>query len=254
MSKDLNSIEIEWLHQEPQRLLTHYQSIMEATISSFIRKGFFNADEKGDLLQTLNLQMLEGKLEKIKAQFNGSVYLRTYFSKVVYNACTEITRQKKRQAKTFDIDALYDLETSNSNAYEHLAIRDELLRLEAILKGQAKKQLKSEFCLKLLVRIVLKLLDIQFYNSPKTKAEIETIQKLFFQPYDQMTDKYIFEKVVPLFNKIESKSNDSDSLRKWVYQLTEKIIALLNGGSSPSNFDKDSVKILLQLYFSQDRN
>ena len=252
MSKDLNSTEIQWLQSEPQRLLTHYQSIIELTIDSFIRKGFFQQEEKSDLVQSINLQLLEGKLEKIRNQFNGTVYLRTYFSKVVHNACIEISRQKKRQAKTFDIDLLYNAESDNLNAFESMAIRDEVNRLEAIILGLGKKKFKGMLCLKLIVRIILQMLDIQFYTSPKTQSEIKAVKENFFQAYDQMTDKEVFGIIIQLFNKIENKNNDSDSLRKWVYQLLEKMIRLLNGGNSPSNFDKESIKLLLQVYFSKN--
>ena len=252
MSRNLNNQEIQWLQTEPQRLLTHYQFIIEGIVINFIRKGFFQSEEKEDLIQAINLQLLEGKLEKIRHHFNGSVYLRTYFSKVIYNTCLEMVRQRKRQVKTIDMAVLYRAESDRLNAYENLIIREEMYRLEAILKGLGRTRIKAQLCLKLVARIILQMVDIQFYVSPKTTEEIKMIKGYFFREYHHLTDREVFGIIIKLYNKIEKKDTEADSLRKWVYQLLERIIDLLNGGTSPCQFDKESMKILLQYYFLED--
>ena len=72
----------------------------------------------------------------------------------------------------------------------------------------------------------------------------------FFKNYDQLSDKEVFSIIVQLFNKIENKQTDGDSLRKWVQQMMDKIIQLLNGGPGSSNFDRESLKVLIQLYYT----
>ena len=249
-NQNQNEQEIEWLHDKPEQLLMHYQFIIEATVASFIRKGFFKQEEREDLIQQLNLQCLEGKLTKIKTQFNGTVYLRTYFSKVIYNACQEIARKRKRAPQMLSTNLLFNEDSKELSAQVLLVIKEELKRLEASLKTMGKKKLKSEFCLKLLVRIILQQLDIQFYSSPKTQKEITLLKQHFFQQYDHLSDKEVYGIAIQLFNKLENKSNDWDSLRRWTQQQLDRLIGLLNNEWSATNYDRESLKILLQRYFS----
>lgn len=254
MPQDLNRAEIELLHENPEELLLQYQFMIEATVAGFVRKGFFKQEEKADIVQQINLQCLETKLKKIKAQFNGSVYLRTYFSKIVFNSCQEIARQGKKKQQTTTLELLEYKAVDFSSAHEKMVIQDELYRLKAILIGLGKKKSKASLSFKVLIRIILKLVDIQFYTSPKTQVEIDLIKNHFFQAYENLSDKEAFAILVQLFNKLEGKSNDADSLRKWVHQLLDRTITLLNSETSPSNYDKESLKILLQYYFtSPDR-
>lgn len=249
-NQNQNQQEIEWLHDKPEHLLMQYQFIIEATVASFIRKGFFQLEEREDLIQQLNLQCLEGKLDKIKTQFNGTVYLRTYFSKVIYNACQEIARKRKRAPQILSTNLLFDQDSKELSAQVLLVIKEELKRLEASLRTLGKKKQKSELCLKLLVRIILKYLDIQFYSSPKTQKQITHFKQYFFQKYDQLSDKEVYTIAIQLFNTLENKTNDWDSLRRWTQQQLDRLIALLNNEWSATNYDRESLKILLQRYFS----
>ena len=45
VSKDQNTQETEWLYQSPDKLLVHYQFIVEATVARFISRGFFQPEE-----------------------------------------------------------------------------------------------------------------------------------------------------------------------------------------------------------------
>ncbi len=242
--------EREWLKNEPARLLTHYQSIMEVVCQQFIARGFFRAEEKEELIQEVYLSLLEGKLEKVQQHFKGTVKLRTYFSKVVYNSFQELALRRSRQPILLSEENLQYTPDADLNAYQKMAIQDELFRLEAILKGLAKRQHKAIFNLKLLVRFLLEYIDIQFYDSPTTANLIERIKESFFQPYDDMTDKEVYDLSVQLFNLLEGKENDGDSLRRWVNSLKDRLIQLLNGSPQRSAHTTDSIKLLLTYYFS----
>ncbi|MBX2872997.1 MAG: hypothetical protein KTR30_12875 [Saprospiraceae bacterium] len=245
--------EREWLKTKPAQLLTHYQSVVEVVCQQFIARGFFQAGEREELIQEVNLVLLESRLQKIQLHFKGTVKLRTYFSKVVYNSFQELARRRSRQPTMLSEESLQHTPDADLNAYQKMAIQDELFRLEAILKGLGKRQHKALFNLKLLVRFLLEQTDIQFYTSPKTTSVLERIKKSFFQPYDQMTDKEVFDLSVQLYNLLEGKENDGDSLRRWINTLKDRLIHLLNGSPQRSAHTADSIKLLLTYYFSSKK-
>ncbi len=251
--KDLQAKELEWLHKAPDRLLAHYQFIIEATVTRFAARGFFAFEEKEEVVQEINLQLWEKKLDRIKAQYNGSVYLRTYFSKVVYNACLEIARSRRRQPRFLSDELLQFTGDNTAGAFEQIAIRDELHRLEGFFRGLAGKRLKSELCLKLFVRFILSMPDLKWFEGPKTQSATAAIRQHFFEAYDHLSDKEVYGIIVDLFNILESRDTDADSLRKWVQQLADRLIRLLNGDPPVSAYDREALKILLRLFFEQAR-
>lgn len=246
--------ERDWLKKDPDRLLIHYQSVVEVVCQQFIARGFFESSERKELIQEVNLRLLEDKLEKIQAHFNGTVKLRTYFSKVVYNSFQEIARRRSRQPIMLTEESLRHTPDLNLNAYQKMAIQDEVFRLEAILKGLAKRQHKAIFNLKLFVRFLLEHIDIQFYKGPKTADLLEHIKNTFFHPYDDLSDKEVFDLSVQLYNILEGKDNDGDSLRRWVTLLKDRMISLLNGSPQRSAHTTDSIKLLLTYYFSSKQS
>jgi len=247
-----NKLDIELLQKNPAALLTHYQSIVESVVASFIRKGYFSQADKMDIVQSINTQLLEKKLAKIKEHFNGSVYLTTYFSKVVYNTCLEINRSNQRKPHFIGEEVLQFVAEPQVNAWQKMAIQDEMFRLEGIVKSFYKKKDKTKISLKLFARILLSDLDLGIYRNPLAGNELAMVRTTFYDHYDTLTDKQVFEIVVLLFNKIENKSNDSDSLRKWVQMLADKIIRLLNGDEQRTAYDRETLKTLLQLYYQSN--
>ncbi|MEM1319356.1 MAG: hypothetical protein AAGG75_03820 [Bacteroidota bacterium] len=253
MATDTNKRAIELLHTDPAALLAHFQPIVEATVARFIARGFFTPADKMDVVQTINTQMLERKLAKIKTHFNGSVYLSTYFGKVVYNSCLEIIRQQQRRPQTYGDELLRHHSESALNAYEALAIRDELLRYQAILRGLSRRRFKSELCLRLFARILLQRNHMAPPINTLPKEQAAVLIDTFCQPYEQLKDKEVYRKIIVLFNHHENRNGDSDSLRKWVTILVDRIIDLLNGDPPVAAYRRDSLKVLLQYYYEKEK-
>lgn len=232
--------------------MTLYQPLIAAVVNSFVRKGFFTYADKMDVVQTVNTQLLEKKIGRIREHFNGSVYLRTYFSKVVYNICLEMTRRKKRQPIVGG-DDLLQFETEKSlDPEQKLAIKDELLRLEALLKGLRKKRLKTVICLKLYARKWLTEADLDGYNEGLWIDELAMYRATFFDHYEKMNDKDVYAIAVLLFNKAENKTNSTDSLRKWVTSIVDQFVSRLNGDPPAYGYNRETLRILMQMYFSDN--
>ena len=246
MSKDQNTLEIEWLQQEPDKLLAHYQFIIEATVARFISRGFFRPEEKMEVVQEVNVELLEKKMARMQEQYNGSVYLRTYFSKIVYNSCLEMARRQKREPQIFSAESLMEEAASQRTAIEELAIRDELNRLEALLKGH-RQYYKLRLCFKLWVRSSVHREDWQFFDGPKTKETVTRLQEKGNGP--DLSEKEAFELAGELFNLLEEKNTEPDSLRRWVQQQADGFIVLLNGNPPISRYSRNTFKTLLRYYF-----
>lgn len=244
--KDQNTRETEWLRQEPDKLLAHYQFIVEATVARFISRGFFRPEEKMEIVQEVNVELLEKKMARMQEQYNGSVYLRTYFSKVVYNSCLETARRRKHQPQVFSAETLTEEAARQRSPLEELAIRDELGRLEALLKGH-RQYYKLKLCFKLWVRSPLQREDWQFFEGPKTREAVARLQENSQRP--GLSEKETFEMAAALFNLLENKDTAADSLRRWVQQQADHFIELLNGNPPVSRYSRETFRTLLRYYF-----
>lgn len=249
VSEDQNTRETAWLRQEPEKLLAHYQFIIEATAARFISRGFFRPEEKMELVQEVNVELLERKLAKMQEQFNGSVYLRTYFSKVVYNCCLETARRRQRQPQVFSAEHLREEAARQRSAFEDLAIRDEFRRLEALLRGH-RQSYKLRLCFKLWCRCPVRKADWQFFDGPKTRDAVARLQERGNRP--DLAEKESFELANGLFNLLEGKNSEADSLRRWVQQQADYFVDRLNGNPPLSSYNRDTFKTLLRFYFDAE--
>jgi DNA-directed RNA polymerase specialized sigma24 family protein len=251
LKKEKNEQELQWLYEQPERLVEAYQPIIELIVSTFLRKGFFPSKEKMDLVQEINLQLLDNKIEQIKTHFNNSVQLRTYFSKVIYNACLEIARKQPPKHIATPEVFLSDTPDNTRTPFQQLAIKEEMGKLRACLLALPKLRLKATICLKAIAKIPLTQDDIQFLQSPKTAPEISLIKAKLFDNYGHLPYKEVFSILSGLYNKIEGKSADGDSLRKWTNQLLDRFIIIMNGNPPYAAYTRETMKTLLQFYFSK---
>lgn len=221
--------------------------MIESVVCRFISRGFFDNEEKMDVVQHINEQMLKSKLDRIKQHFNGSVYLTTYFSKVVYNACLELARSRKNKPHILGEETLVHHDSNQRSASDNMAIQDELRRFEGLLRSLGKKRRKVELSLKLMARVVLTDSDLKPYLSSDTKSDWQNASKILYHPYDKMTDKEVFALVIPLFNAEEGKNNTPDSVRRWIQMQMDRMVLLLNGNPPTAAHSRDSVLALVQL-------
>ncbi len=247
---DQNAQEWHWLINAPEKLLTHYQSIISGAAARFVARGFFRPEERDELVQEINLQLLEKKLAKMKEQYSGAVLLRTYFAKIVQNALLEIARTKMRQPALLGEEILDYRQDAGAGPEAKLIIRDELLRLEAILKDWPNAY-RTRLSFKLWTRSPLHSSDVQFYQSPRTAQAIHRLAKACSASYDELSEGEVFDLLVELLNIVEAKNTDGDSLRRWNLQQADRLIGILNGIPPVSNHSRESLRMLLRMYFDQ---
>ncbi len=242
-----NEKDVYLLDYDTNVLLEKYQDIIKIIVNRNIKKGIFSRNEKEDIVQNINEKLLCGKLEKIKDQYNSQVYLKTYFSKIVYNMCLEIYRKKKgkfNNTDTIDIDC--DELGNNSNTESKLTIQDEISRFGYVMKMYGKTRFKLELCLKIISGIKIKKDDFTSYHSNKTNELIVNMVKRLNNSVHNLSEKEIYELVIPYFNQCEDKNNSADSLRRWIQLKIIEIIDIMNGNPKQSNYNKETLKILIQ--------
>ncbi len=250
MDKNKNHREVQLLLNKPNELVAHYQSIIEIVVSKFVSRGFFDSEEKKDVIQNINEALLEKKMGSIQRNYNGSVLLSTYFSKVVYNHCLEIARSKKNQTRIGSEDLLQNHSDTNISVENRLILKDEINRIQVILKGVIGLSLRVLIALKLYARVPLTKADFQGKMIPEDDL-FNGFKKAFFHPFDELNDKEVYEKAIPFLNKITSKNTDADSMRKWVNMQIDKIIQLQDGEPPRSKHSRDTIRILLQMFFEK---
>lgn len=250
MKPQNNQEEVQLLKENPGALVAHYQTIVKIVVSKFIARGFFSYDEQMEVVQQVNEALLSKKIESIQRNYNGSVLLSTYFSKVVYNLCIEVTRKQKKVVRSEAVEVLEKQAQDETSAFDKMVIKDELNRLQLILKTIIKPTLRLYIALKLYAKAVLFKSD--FHGELVVEDELyRAFIADFFDAYDDWNDKEVYKKAVPFLNKLTRKKADPDSFRKWLNMQIDKIIELQNGEPPRAFHNRDSIRILLQLFFEK---
>lgn len=228
-----------------EAFLLKYQDLIDIIIKKYIRSGRFHCYEIDDIKQSV-AETLIHKKDKILSQFLGNAQFESYLSVVIKNICNGIVRKdKKHSSLPFDPD--YSEENDCIDPEQTIILKQELQRLDWILRLYHKKRNKLVLCLKLRYRIPVSIKDFKVYISEIKKPEIALFHKET-DPYHSQKDNIIFRAVIKIFNKHEKKSNTSDSLRKYIQTRTNELIKLLNGSPPTSNYNEETLQILFEKY------
>jgi hypothetical protein len=128
-----------------------------------------------------------------------------------------------------------------------LIVEEELLKLHAILKMFYRSTAKIEVCLKLKYRIRLSRQDILRSFPGCTEDEIEILSA----SYQRWRDRTIFKEIVNVFNRLQGKSNQGDTLRKWLDLKIDEIIGQLNRTHGRQVYNSKNFGDLLILYYQR---
>ena len=243
-----NSTDIELLRSDPQGLILRHQETIAIIVRTFVRTGMFHSSEIDDVIQQINHELLE-KLPRIRTQFNGTTLVRTYLSSIIRHICLNLNR--KRQATP----AMLSLEDMHMPAVpgEHdrnIAVEQSMHMLRAILAQFHMERPRLLLCLKTMYRIPLERKDILDWwpdcREPDLAALIEASQ----EAERKLTDKQVFQVLHPFMSKAESKNSSADSIRRWTDERITSIISLMNGSPPTAMYTKETLGILLDVFFA----
>jgi DNA-directed RNA polymerase specialized sigma24 family protein len=243
-----NKEEIQLLHASPNNLIIRYQPMIETIVSKYIRNGFFTYNQKNDLIQHVNENLIS-RTDIIRNQYNGSTLLRTYYSAIIRNLIIEEKRLENKTNSEFRKIENCDGVSYDSN-FDKIYFLDEFDRLEKAISMFYRQRRKLILCLKIFFRLPFSFQDFVKYCIKMTKRSYNEIFK-YLGPKNQVDDKHICEKIIPVFNKCENKNNSPDALRKWFKHKTDEITKLMNGDPPKASYNKESLQILVEKYFME---
>ncbi len=246
-----NDREIELLKSNPNALIVEYQDIITIIVNKFVSTGGIPLSDKNEFIQIVNERLLLSS-EIISKQYKGISLLKTYFSTIIRNICLEEINKRKRHIFS-------ELETSNhislsedNNAEKEFYLNDEFDRLSKILVMFNTKMFKLILCLKVIYRLPIVVDDLKNYCS---KLKVNEINKLIeaVDPVKIIPEFELFQILAPYINRCDENINQADTLRRWTKRKIDEIIETINGNPPRANYDKETIQILFEKYFSKKK-
>lgn len=244
------------LMDNPHKFVEANQSFIKGMVQYFHAKGFIREQEEDDLVQSINEKLLTDRIQKMQHQYNASVELHIYFSKVVYNLCRELLRRRQKEKNIrYDSDYVERSISPNNDTLTGLIIEEELRRLNNIFRLYFKERIKLMLILKILSRIPLSKTDIKRYCPGLTGKEVDQILNDFHDEYIRLNNKEIYERINLLHKRCHHKTSSADSIRKWVEPRITRILNLMNDRHRQrfsAQYTKETLIILLRKYFESN--
>ncbi len=208
----------------------------------------FRAAQVADIVQNINEQLLR-RITGLQSGYNGSYLVRTYVAAAVRNICLRLREQENKVLPVRQI-ADDDLPSSLESEKDRYSIDQAKRLVQAIFAQYHRKRPKLMICLKLWCRIPISREEILDWYQDCPESTLHQILDLFGGRYADRSDGEVFKMATGFFNIAADKENAEDALRKWTQEKVGEIIRLLNGDPPTRTFDKESLQILLQDYFS----
>ena len=242
-----NDKDVELLRIDPRQLIVKYQIMVEIIAKKYVASGMFVASELDDVVQCINESLLT-KLPAVQRHYNGTALLKTYLSSIIRNICLKLYHNNMRAVKTVQLDE--SIHADPEKLTDTHLIDHAVSRFLVIIDLYHVQKPRLLFCLKLYFRLPITSQDIRSLYPQCSSSELGRLLGQFHGNYERMNEYEIYEAVTPIMNKYEGKSNSADALRKWTLSKIQEIIRILNGKPPRFNFDKETLQILIEDYFS----
>jgi len=242
-----NERDIILLRSDPHLLILKYQETVRIIVKKYILAGMFKACDFEDIVQEITSTLLV-KIPAMQSQYNGMSLFKTYFSVIVRNICVkEHTKYKKEVTIEQENDgSLID----RTRGDEKILIEEEARRFRRILSLYHHQRPKLLLCLKLHYRIPLTKDDIFAWYPGCSTQDLENLLAHFGADYEVVDDIEIFKTVTPVMNRNEKRLNSVDAVRKWTDSKIHEILRLLNGNPQRRSHNEETLKILIDDFFS----
>ena len=235
------------LAEKPDELIIKYQEIIRIIVKKYITTKMFHAADFDDIVQMVNEDILK-KIGNIQRNYNGKALLKTYFSAIVRNSCLKIYQKQCREIKMLSFEDGDSAE--EETVTNQLEIEYDLKRIERILGYFEKKLGRVLLCAKLYFQIPIERKDIVRCFAVCSEEDVTMLLGYFSFSQEQRPLKQVYHIITPILNRYEGKNNTEDAVRRWTEDKIEEIITLLNSAPRCSKYDKETLKTLLDKYFS----
>lgn len=251
MNKNEHNIDL--LYNHPDKFIETHQSTIEIIAGNFVRSGLLRYSEKDDMAQYVNEKLIGSKIKLMQQHYDRSYYLITYLSMVIRNLCLEyISKKTEFKKKEVTVNVLDVDFISDDSPTTGIIINEELDRLDAVLQLFHKTKPKLQLCLKVLIGNITNADDVKaaFPNCSNKDTEY-FLNKCNPQSDENLiNEKEMYVVLTGFFNKYGKKQNTPDALRKWMDVKFNEIIDLMNGEPKQAEYTKETLKILLQKYYT----
>jgi len=235
------------LQTDPKGLVLAYQGMVEIIVRKYVWSGMFSDESYADVVQSVNAELLE-RIHGVQANYNGSTLVRTYVSAVIRNICLKL-HKKGTYGKPVDTPVTERL-LAPVDMVDRYSIDQARRAYRAIMQLYRQDLPKLIICLKLRYHIRLERKDILRWYPECDPVVISQLMAHSRAHPVQMMDKDTYAFVTPIFNAAEEKTNSPDALRKWTASKIVEILDLLNSSIAHAAFDEESLRILVEDYFS----
>ncbi len=242
-----NEKDIEMLRSDPSGLILRYQETVRIIVRKYISSGLFKASEFEDVIQEVNVSLL-AKLPAMQTQYNGLSLFRTYLSVIVRNICLKEADRMKRNPEV-DIETIGEI-PRHDRVEDRIAVEHEIGRFKTIVGLYQKQRPKLLLCLKMRYRIPLSEKNIAEWFPTMNHADAIELLTRFGGTYDHVGDRDIYRALTSIVNRLEGKNNTPDAIRKWTDSKIQEILELLNGPPANSKHTPETLKILIDDFFS----
>jgi RNA polymerase sigma factor (sigma-70 family) len=242
-----NEHDVALLKDDPGALVALYQGMIKNIVMHFVTSGMFRFADVDDVMQSVSLELLS-KMHVIRRQYDGSVLLKTYVSSIVRNFCLRLKQTRKSVEVTAPLEE--DALAEPVSADRRVLLKEAIERLRTVLEMFDRQLPKLLLALKIYYKIPIHRDEIAvWYPGSEQLVRDELAGLIARTPADPQRTR-TYEKVAPLINALEGKHNTPDSFRKWTWDNIGKVVDLLNGGFRDANFDRESLRELVEDYFS----
>lgn len=230
--------------------------IYKDLIFKFIFKRHLNKDGVEEIVQEILTRFLHDKINGIRRRFNFDdpelPTFTSYFMVTVRNIYIDIIRKESRGGNlvknNMEIEKLSD--NKRRDVLNNLILEEEFKKFNALLKLYHKSGPKLNLTLKIKYNIPVDDTDILSCFPDCSEDE----KKLFLKNGGYyIKNRKSIERIAPVFNKHEGKSNNPDTLRKWISTKLEEIKRHMNYVHPQSPYNNSTISDLIILYYKWEK-
>ncbi len=226
--------------------------IYKDLIYKYIFKRHTNKEEVEEIVQEIITRVLKDKIQGIRKRFDfGDPELPTftsYFLVTIRNIYIDIIRRESRGKDLVDNECEIEIlgDSKRRDMLTSLILEEEFRKFNTLIKLYHNTAPKLKLTLKMKFNIPVDESDIVSCFPGCSKRDKSHLLK---QKELNIKNRENMEMLTPFFNKYEGKSNNPDTLRKWITSKLEELKRQMNHVHPEKPYNNSTISDLIILYF-----
>jgi len=218
--------------------------LAERVVNRYVNKGIVPLREKEDT-QMFIVEKFLLKQGRIQENYSGKANINTYCISVLNNMCCEVIRKELKHWKN-ELDEVPEKNDYNIHSTSQQAIiKDEINYLDKIFQLFDWEKTKVNLALCYYYQLDIHPKDLLEYtgNSNFKVPELNLEGKI--------NKSEILNNLAIFVGTVEKKEYKPDAVRMWLTKSINTIVDRLNSPFNRANYDKESFRVLYELYNAQ---